>query len=69
MQSSLKEAAADGGYVFVKVARPDAIFEIENAIDAPEAKLLAIVPAGMKCRDFKENLTGQSVDKTFVFIA
>lgn len=69
MQLSLKEAAADGGYVFVKVARPDAIFEIENAIDAPEAKLLAIVPAGMKRRDFKENLTGQSVDKTFVFIA
>lgn len=69
IQSNLTETSTNGTYTFVVIPTPNALFELENAVDTPEAKLLVIVPSGMKRSVLQKQLSGQPKDKTYVFIA
>lgn len=61
------ERAAD--YVVVNVPQPYDVRDIELAVDAPDAALLAVVPAGrIKRSSLKSILKGQTVDKVYCMI-
>lgn len=64
----LNSGSSTTDYIMIDIPEPRDVFELEPAIDAEGAALIAVIPTSMKRAEVKSILKGQTVDRIFAVI-